>query len=205
MEINKYRIVFIIVMFACLSSIALAGPTYIFDDDFDSENGGNYQLNYTGFDNWVVSDGSVDLIGEGSPYDYQPGHGLYVDMDGSSNDAGLMTSSIALDPGQYLLSFELAGNHRNNDNESVAVLVELGSLVSQTYSLNQNDPFTLYENYFTVDSVTTVSLSFEGAGSDNVGMLLDNVKIQAVPVPGAFLLGGIGVGIAGWLKSRRSL
>ena len=39
----------------------------IFEDNFDSENGGNYQLNYSGFANWDVTDGTVDLIGEGSP------------------------------------------------------------------------------------------------------------------------------------------
>lgn len=40
----------------------------------------------------------------------------------------------------------------------------------------------------------------EGYGSGYEGVL----EIQAVPAPGAFVLGAIGLGIVGWLKRRRS-
>ena len=62
----------------------------IFSDNFDGENGGVGALNYTGFANFSVSNGLVDLIGNGF-FDFLPGNGLYVDLDGSTSDAGVLT------------------------------------------------------------------------------------------------------------------
>ena len=59
----------------------------IFQDDFNA-----YALGTptpSPFGNWTVSDGSVDVIGIGGPWDLQPGNGRYLDMDGSTGDAGL--------------------------------------------------------------------------------------------------------------------
>ena len=76
-------------------AVALVGPAIaapVFFDDFNAENGGVGQTNYTGFANWAVQDGTVDLIGNGF-FDFFPGNGLYVDVDGSSGDAGKMITS----------------------------------------------------------------------------------------------------------------
>ncbi len=56
-------------------------------------------LNYAGFANWDVLDGFVDLIGNGF-FDLLPGNGLYVDLDGSTGDAGKLISktTFTLDP-----------------------------------------------------------------------------------------------------------
>lgn len=174
-----------------------SAATVVFEDDFNTEHGGTGVLNYNAFAKWTVSGGTVDLIGNGY-FDFQPGYGLYVDMDGSTGNAGKLTSiDLNLAAGTYVLSFDLAGNHRNSAVESVDVQVNLGALLTDTISLARNDPFTTFTRQFTVAAPSVVNLSFEGAGGDNIGMLLDNVEVAVVPLPaaawlGLSLMGGIG-------------
>ncbi len=194
---------------AAIAFVSVAAPAApVFFDDFNAENGGVGQLNYTGFVNWTVSDGTVDLIGNGF-HDFLPGNGLYVDMDGSTGNAGKMMTSgpISLQAGTYALSYELAGNQRNTQQETVFVEVHVG-LFSTSHSLAKDAPFTLFTQQFTLASAQDIAISFEGAGGDNIGMLLDNVKIEAisvVPTPGAIVLGGLGTSLVGWLRRRRAL
>jgi len=167
-----------------------ASAAVVFQDNFDTENGGAGLLNYNSFSNWTVSDGTVDLIGNGF-FDFFPTSGLFVDMDGSTGDAGKITSvAIALAPGDYALSYDLAGNQRNAGNEQV--VVEVGS-VSVSHSLTQNVPLTTFIQNFSLGVATVVNISFEGIGNpgDNIGMILDNVVLEsrgAVPEPGTVLL-----------------
>ncbi len=91
----------------------------LFFDDFNTENGGVGQLNYTGFQKWdVLPGGGVDLIplaaGGAGPYDFLAGtgHGQYVDLDGTPGSGKLqLKNGINLGPGNYALKFFLAGNN----------------------------------------------------------------------------------------------
>lgn len=185
-----------------------AQAAVIFMDDFNGENGGTGALNYAGFANWTVSGGTVDLIGVGGPFDFQPGNGLYVDMDGSSRNAGKIETSASfnLTPGTlYELSFDLAGNHRNTAQESVTMEVGVGSVLSEIFSLGQNVAFTTFTRQFSVGAATSVTISFEGAGGDNIGMLLDNVVLSSVDVPEPATLGLLGVGLLAAPLLRRRM
>jgi hypothetical protein len=195
---KKLSIIPLIVLLAALL-LNTANAALIFSDNFDTENGGSGALNYTGFTNWSVQPGTVDLIGNGY-YDFIPGNGLYVDMDGSTGNAGTMTKTLTLGPGSYLLTFALAGNHNNTSLEFVDVMVKIG-LASQRYSRSQNDPFINENLYFNVGTGGTYTLSFSGVGGDNIGMLLDNVSLNSVPIPGAAYL--LGTGLIGLVAIRR--
>lgn len=199
----------VLCVLAVTATLMLAGNVFagtVFSDNFNNENGKVGVLNYTGFAQWTVTAGAVDLIGmQGNGvgyFDLQPGNGLYVDLDGSKNAAGTMVSkAIVLDPGKYVLSYDLAGNHRGAPLDEVTATVNLsigGSPLSgQTIKLASQDPFQTYSQTFTVTSPTTVFLNFAAVGKDNQGMLLDNVAVTAIPVPaaawgGLVLLGGVG-------------
>jgi hypothetical protein len=184
--------------------------TVIFSDNFDAENGGIGQLNYNAFANWSVSHGTVDLIGRPVGFfDFFPSNGLYVDLDGTSFQAGRFTSTgIHVTPGNYILSFLLAGSQRGDVN---TVQVNVSGLASSTYTFASNVPLTPETMSFTVLAPTTIHLSFQNEGSsNNIGLVLDNVNLDrvsgAVPDSGSttVLLGiaMIGLGLMGW-KFRR--
>jgi hypothetical protein len=167
-------------------------------DNFNGENGGVGVTNYFGFANWSVSGGSVDLIGNGF-FDFLPGNGLYVDMDGSTGNAGVMTSSATFGPGSYVLTFDLAGNWRNGETETVRV--SYGATFTD-FSLPQFAPFTPFSIPFV--AAAPFQLSFEGFGGDNIGMLLDDVQLEqldAIPEPGTLML--LGSGLSALVLRRR--
>jgi hypothetical protein len=193
---------------ALLPLSAQAAP--IFVDNFNTENGGAGALNYGSFANFTISGGTVDLIGNGL-YDFLPGNGLYVDLDGSTQNAGVTTSDpIALGPGSYILSFALAGNQRGG-SESVDVNI-FGGLNASYAFVNlvraAFDPFSTVSVVFSVLANDSVQFNFANAGGDNIGALLDNVELNAlhpapVPEPGTLLLLGGGLAIAARTIRRR--
>lgn len=148
----------------------------LLEDHFDSENNGTWRENYSDFVNWDVTDGSVDLIGNGFA-DYFPSNGLYIDLDGGTYHAGTLASkaTFILNPSNYKLQFDLAGSQRGDTN---TVTVRLGSVYSESFTLDSDVPFTTITRNIPVSTASNGKLIFQHAGGDNIGLLLDNVKVE---------------------------
>lgn len=186
---------------ASLAALAAAAPAQVlFQDTFDMENGGNVAGNTTTLNNFNVTDGTVDILGPGF-FDFYPGNGLYLDLDGGTSNASTLESKTAfsfLSGVTYRLSFELGGSTRGDTN---TVNVSIGSLLSQSITLQSSDPLAVQSFLFTPASATSATLVFESLGGDNLGLLLDDVKIEAVPEPAS--MAALGLGALGLLKRRK--
>ncbi len=203
------------VLVLALTGQSLAGPVIVFSDDFDSYAPVN-PLNWNGGGVWTVTDGTVDLIGAGTVFDFLPGHGKYADLDGNGNPGVLTSPQFMLSPGvTYSLKFDLAGNQEHNprypSSDADTVEVRIAGLVGSILVVKDQDFMTYYSPEFTVDVPTLASLTFENleAGGDRQGALLDNVYVfgeaMTVPAPGAALLAAIGAGLVGWIHRRKTL
>lgn len=157
--------------------------TVVFEDNFNAENGGVGSINYEDFDNWTVVDGTVDLIGNGV-FDFLPGNGMYVDLDGTTFETGTLRShDLALDPGVYELSFDLAGPAAapEGDPETGPVEVTLDSLFGAQYTRGAETDFETIVAQFPVFAPASSNLQFAQLGeSNNIGMMLNNVQLSLV-------------------------
>lgn len=170
----------------------------LFADDFNSYA---YQLNWSPASNWTVASGSVDLIGEttsGTAYDFFPGNGGFVDLDGWTNEPGALATTQTFGPGTYTLSFQLGGNQR--DDGSKTTTISLGDF-SKSLSLDADAGLTTYAYTFTTKTSGQLTFADLAGGNQNIGNILDNVSLSAGGVPepatwAAMLIGFGGIGAA---------
>ena len=197
-------------------------------DGFDSENGGASFLNYNSFANFTVA-GKVDLV---ATPDYgitcAGGSGSCVDLDGTTGPGTLSTKPVSFAGGQFIkVSFEVSGNQRNagpdnfifdsllTGSTSYDFVCGTGftSCTSGTYASNTfghyiesyagNRGFTTYSFMFRPDAAGTLTLSFGTDSADNVGPILDNVRISGVPEPMTWVMMILGIGVIGGAMRRR--
>lgn len=187
-----------------LLASAPASAATIFFDDFTQEQ---YGLNQA-LDNWTVTRGTIDVVGEPANFPglclNGPSPDKCVDLDGSTGAAGrIVSTGIFLDPGTYEFSFWLKGNSRGGPADTVRMIVETNVTGGESFVLNSGDPWQQYTRSFTLAAGQTVNLVFDHAGGDNVGILLDNVRLSSVPEPATVSL--LGLAVAGaFLRRRRS-
>lgn len=183
----------------CFAPASYAALLSSLNDGFEGEGQPSSVLNYNSFVNWDVTNGTVDLIQNGNQWGIVCSTGSFcVDLDGSSGDAGILTSKDGFSAGKYKVSFDLSGNQRSGPFDTVSVLFGAGSLLNQLI-LDWDENWHTYS--FLVDLVDGDKLSFRNFGGDNVGAILDNVRVSAVPIPAAVWL--FGSGLMGFLAMRR--
>jgi hypothetical protein len=161
-----------LVLALLLAGASAAQAATVFSDNFNADTQG---LNYTAFvGGWTVTNGTVALIGTGF-FDFYPGHGNYVDLDGSTDEAGVLSKTLSLTGGvPYTASFMLGGSQRGDSN---SVYVMFGSALS-TFVLASSDPLATRMISFTPGASGTYPLSFHNAGGDDVGAILDNSTMR---------------------------
>ncbi|HYW13750.1 MAG TPA: hypothetical protein VE871_17440 [Longimicrobium sp.] len=156
----------------------------LLEDGFDGENRERPRLMFDRFTHWRVEGGTVDLVGAGSDWDFHPGNGLYVDLDGDRPDGirfepGILVSreAFALAPGVYELRFRLGGSRRGDEN---TVEVALGGVHRERITLPSEAPLRPYVRTLRVREPAEARLSFDNAGADGFGLLLDDVRLRRV-------------------------
>jgi hypothetical protein len=174
-----------------------------FSDNFNSYSP---QLNWVPPANWTApGPGTVDLIGAGTPYDFFPGNGLYVDLDGTNGLPGTLQTIQSFGPGAYTLSFDLGGNARENVNKTT--VITLGNFTA-SLTLAEGAPLQLHTFSFTTTGGLLAFSDLPG-GNQTMGNILDNVTLSTsvVPEPSPWSMIAVGgIGLLGIMhrKKRRT-
>jgi hypothetical protein len=194
-----------LVLAAMICGSASAQATVIYSDNFNADTSG---LSSTPA-GWSVTQGSVDIIGAGSGYDYYPGNGLYIDLNGSTDQYGGIKTNTLFGPGTYIVRFNLGsslGGAGGVDSATTPKVTEifLGNSTPVTVSLSSL-PKDWTTQVFTFTTTVAGSLVFDSLpdthiGSpynQDVGNILDNVSVATTPLPSTWimLIGGL-VGLA---------
>lgn len=151
--------------------------------------------NWTGWINWDVLQGVLDLLGNGF-YDVLPGNGLYMDLRGSPVIGGNYATPIirsknafSLASGHvYRVSLDLAANQVVDRSDTVTLRVLAGAVVvlTQTISLpDYTQPIHTYAFSFTAPSDMSVKIEISQSndtGTDlsetQAGVLLMRVRLE---------------------------
>ena len=184
---------------ALLPTLAQAAPP-VFADDFNSNT---YGLNKTPTGWSILDRGTVDVVGTGGfGYLCAAGGGMCIDLDGSSGDAGILSRNLSLTAGMtYTAYFDIAGSQRGG---SETLEISFGSATLSLNPLASGSPWKTYSLTFTPTASGSFGLTFNSAGGDNMGAMLDNVSVVAVPEPESYALLLAGLGLMGTVARRRA-
>ena len=148
----------------------------IFAENFGASAPDQYNATSAGV--FTATAGNVDLIGDGGLYDFYPGNGKYIDLNG--NTAGDISSSIFTLSAPGTLSFDYGANG------SGAFDVFFGATKLVSLSAVQSGTFANYSTAVSGSGAVRFVSNTPGAG----GAIIDNVVLSestAVPEPSDFV------------------
>lgn len=199
-----------------LSAVFFAAPasaTIIFQDNFDADSATSI-LNFNGFANWTVDNGTVDYIRNGGfGISCVGGAGGCVDLDGSTGNGGRMLSNTTfnfLANETYRITLDVSGNQRGGAADLFTFGLT-GFITSLPPAIAFGDPFvSMTLGGFSQSGPYTGQLFVETTSADNIGVIIDNVLLECltcgpseVPEPGPLALLGLGLVGLGYIRRQR--
>lgn len=191
---------------ALLAATSAQAQTTLLSDSFDTENGGNSASNFTGFANWNVTGGTVDIIRGGTNGIFCfGGGGSCVDIDGSSSQGGTLTTKTAFSFSageRVVITFMASGSQRTTASDllqlnlnfstpttfasyaaNLAGVISGGgpTAVGNTFSTGRNLPgdtaFGMWSFEFLASNAGTFTFALSTTSADNIGPVIDDVRI----------------------------
>jgi choice-of-anchor C domain-containing protein len=150
---------------------------------------------------WSVVGASVDYIGS---YWTAADGTRSIDLSGKVGDAGSLSQAISgLSAGTtYYVTFALAGNN-DGPPDPKTVRVDVGGY-SGTFT-SPKGIIWVDKTFNFISPSTDVTLTFTSLDNTGFGPALDNVRMNAVPLPGAVLLLGAGLArLTAYSRRQRS-
>ncbi len=180
----------------------------IFEETFEGEAVG---VPAAALSQFTIDSGSVDVVASGTfSITCAGGSTRCLDLDGtgaSGSPASEITSTaLGLESGRtYELVFEFSGNQRNSTSDNFEVAVSDGLFFEAFGPISGTvEDFTTITRTFTATSTQDYFLSFSQTNSaDNIGIVIDNVKVSLIPEPSTWIMMILGFGLVGLQLQRK--
>lgn len=225
----------LISVLAVSAAIALTTPAHAAQVFFDGFENDSAAIGLSSLTNWSVSPGgTVDVVAASNPYGINvtsPASGNVLDLDGTPGPAAIYSNGLFnFNAGDVItFTYDVGGSQRSSVSDSFyaglfvnPALVGLFSgtglttapgiydgnqLTSITSLAGLTTPFTTSSIQFKALGAGSLRMAFYTTSADNVGPLLDNVKLDIsspVPEPATWALMLFGfAAIGGAMRSRR--
>jgi hypothetical protein len=221
----KIKLLALAVLAASVTSAPLFGLSTIFSENFNELTQGLTKTTAGQF--YTIGGSNVDVIGATNDGYFDAGHqtvsgesGNVIDLGGTGgNPLGELQTKITVTPGQeYGLFFDLAPSERGSYSASTTTQVSVGSSADPTADAQMapiiQGPYgpAVPESYFFTGAASGteyITFSLTSSGNDNVGSLLDNVKVEtppyitSTPEPNTLILLGSGFAVLAGLARRK--